>query len=222
MRYFIGDTETTGLRDAAPVELAMIEIDPDTLQELGRVVSLIDPERDIEPGAQAIHGITAEMVADAPTMCEFVEHVLGGKLEEPCVLVAHNVVFDERFFRPFMNISQTFCTLRLARRLLPTGPANHKLGTLREYLGLAGGAAHRALGDVLTVHEMLQKLLPETGRTLRQHLTVPAHTAYTMPWGDHKGKLLADIPVQYRTWLLSVNIDAELRQSLMRLRAAGI
>jgi DNA polymerase III epsilon subunit-like protein len=106
--------------------------------------------------------------------------------------------------------------------VLPKGPANHKLGTLREYLGLTGGEAHRALGDVLTVLDMLRKLVPESGRTLRSLAGVPAHNIYTMPWGEHKGKTLDAIPVPYRTYLLSLSIDADLRQSLMQLRAAGI
>lgn len=222
MRYFIGDTETTGLKRAKVVELAFIEIDPETMEIMQSWESLIDPEIPIEPGAQAIHGITAEMVADAPTIEEYVSVILGSRFEEPCVLAGHNVQFDKPFFEPVMRIEQTFCSLALCRRLFPTGPANHKLGTMKAYLELEGGPEHRAMGDVLTVHQMLRKLLPTTGKTLLQHLQVPAHTVYTMPWGDHQGKALMDVPLQYRTWLLSINIDADLRRSLMQLRAAGI
>jgi DNA polymerase III epsilon subunit-like protein len=222
MRYFIGDTETTGLKKAKAVEVAFIEVEPETFEILSSWESFIDPEIPIEPGAQAIHGITAEMVADAPTIEEYVSVILGRRFEEPCVLMGHNVQFDKPFFDPIMNIEQTFCSLALCRSLYPTGPKNHRLGTMKEYLELEGGTAHRAMGDVLTVHQMLRKLLPSTGKTLLQHLQVPARTIYTMPWGEHQGKALMDIPVQYRNWLLSVNIDADLRRSLMQLRAAGI
>lgn len=222
MRYFIGDTETTGLKRAKAVEIAFMEIDPDTFAIKDQWASLIDPEIPIEPGAQSIHGITPEMVEAEPTIEEFVEVCMGGRIEDPCTLIGHNVQFDKPFFTPVMNVVQTFCTLGLARRLLPTQVENHRLGTLKEYFNLEGGEAHRALGDVLTVHQMLKILLPETGKSLLELLQVPSHTIYTMPFGEHKGKPLMDLPVQYRTWLLSVNIDEDLRRSLMQLRAAGV
>ena len=222
MRYFIGDTETTGLKNAKAVEIAFMEIDPETLEVVGLPwSSLIDPEIPIEPKAQEIHGITSEMLEFEPTIEEFVEVRMGGRFEEPCTLVGHNVQFDKPFFAPVMNVQRTYCTLALARRLLPMVD-NHRLGTLKEHLNLTGGEAHRALGDVYTVHQMLQKFLPETGKTLLDHLQIPGHTIYTMPFGEHKGKALMDLPVQYRTWLLSIKIDDDLRQSLMQLRAAGI
>lgn len=222
MRYFIGDTETTGLKRAKAVEVAFVEIDPETLEIEQTWSSLIDPEIPIEPMAQSIHGITSEMLACEPTIEEFVGVILGGRFEEPCTLIGHNVQFDKPFFEPVMNVVKTYCTLGLSRRMFPTGPENHKLGTMKEYLKLEGGEAHRALGDVLTVHQMLKLLVPQTGRSLLDLLQVPAHTIYTMPWGEHAGKQLSDIPVGYRTWLLSVNIDEDLRRSLMQLRSAGI
>lgn len=222
MRYFIADTETTGLKKAKVVEIAFIEIDPDNFEILQSWASLIDPEIPIEPGAQAIHGISSEMLADEPTIEEYVAEIMRGRIEDPCTLIGHNVQFDKPFFGPIMNVQQTFCSLRLCRQLFPTQTDNHRLGTMRDFLEIDGGEAHRAMGDVLTVHQMLRKVLPLTGKTLVEHLLVPARTVYTMPWGEHKGKQLMDIPVHYRTWLLSANIDDDLRRSLMQLRAAGL
>lgn len=226
MRVFIGDTETTGLSSAKAVELAFVEIDPETLAIKQSWQSLIDPEIPITPGASNIHGIYDHHVLTEPTIEEYVSQILGGPLEGEAVLIAHNVKFDKPFFEPLLSIKQTFCTLALARRLFPkpppNGPANHRLGTLAEYLGLQAGEAHRAMSDVLTVHQMLLKLLPETGKTLAQHLDVPRHTIYTMPFGEHKGQPLASLPQSYRTWLLTVTVDEDLRYSLMQLRAAGI
>ena len=199
-----------------------MEIDPETLMIEAQWASLIDPEIPIEPEAQEIHGITAEMLQDGPTIEEFVEVVMGGRIEEPCTLIAHNVQFDKKFFEPVMNVQATFCTLSLCRRVFPTEVENHKLGTIREHLKLDGGEAHRALGDVLTVHQMLRAVLPTLGKTLFDLLQIPSHTIYTMPFGEHKGKLLMDLPLQYRTWLLSIKIDDDLRRSLMQLRAAGV
>lgn len=222
MKTYIIDTETTGLKNAKAVEVAFVEICPETLEIENSWESLIDPEIPIEPGAQAIHGITAEMVADAPTIEEYVSVILGGRFEEPCTVVAHNAKFDVPFYAPILNIKQSFCTLQMVRQMFPREVSNHKLGTMREHLELEGGPAHRAMGDVLTVHQMLRKLLPSTGKTLLDHLQVPARTVYTMPFGEHKGKMLMDLPAQYRTWLLSIDIDADLRRSLMKLRETGI
>ena len=221
-RVFIGDVETTGLKRAKVVEIAFVEVEPETLEITNSWQSLIDPEIPIEEGAQAIHGITAEMVQHEPTIEEFVAERMGGRIEDECVLISYNVRFDLPFFKPVLNVLSTFCALELSRRLFPKGPENHKLSTMRQYLELEGGPAHRAMGDVLTTHQLLRKVLPMTGKSLKENLRVPAHVIYTMPWGEHQGKQLMDIPVQYRTWLLSINIDDDLRRSLMQLRAAGL
>lgn len=223
MRYFIADTETTGLKKAKAVEIAFMEIDPMTLDILSTTSSLIDPEIPIEPGAQAIHGITAEMVAEEPTIEEFVEVIMGGRIQEPCVLIAHNVRFDKPFFEPVMNVQETFCSLSLCRHMYPSETENHRLGTMKEFLKLEGGPAHRALGDIMTVHQMLQVMLPLTGKTLLDHLQTPARTIYTMPWGEHKGKALADVPRDYRAYLLSLgDLEEDLRRSLKNLWVAGM
>lgn len=226
MRVFIADCETTGLHNAKAVEVAFVEVDPETLEIKQSWQSLIDPEIPITPGASNIHGIYDHHVLMAPTIEEFVSEILKGPLEGEAVLIAHNVRFDRPFFEPILSIKQAFCTLAFVRRLFPSGPPkgpeNHKLGTMAQYLELQAGEAHRAMSDVLAVHQMLVKLLPGTGKTLLQHLDIPRHTIYTMPFGEHKGQPLASLPQQYRTWLLTITIDADLRYSLMQLRAAGI
>jgi DNA polymerase III subunit epsilon len=221
LRYIIGDSETTGLSpQARAVELAWIEVDAD-LNILNEFSSLVDPGIPIEPGAMAIHGITEEMVSTAPTLEELLSEVLPGPFSGSTTLIAHNVKFDRRFFEPIFQIEKTFCSLAFARQCFPEMP-NHKLGTVKEYFKLEGGEAHRALGDVKTVHQFLKMALPMTGRSLHAHLNTPATTVFVMPFGLHKGKPLHAIPVEYRTWLLSSDIADDLRQSLMKLREAGI
>jgi DNA polymerase III epsilon subunit-like protein len=223
MRYFVGDTETTGLRGARACDIALIEIDPVTLEVIDTFSSLIDPETPIPPGASAIHGIFDADVYHAPTMEEFVTQVLpGGRIDEPCVLVGHNVKFDKPFFEPVMNVQKTMCTLMMARQAYPTGPINHKLASVAKFLGIEQGEAHRALGDCLTVLGILRKVLPEIGKTVVDYVDVPRRLVHVMPFGEHTGKMLMDVPQQYRTWLLTRDIDEDLRYSLMQLRAAGV
>ena len=55
---------------------------------------------------------------------------------------------------------QGFCALKLAQRLLDPVPAgNCKLQTLRQYYRLPEHGAHTALGDVLTVIDLMQQVL---------------------------------------------------------------
>lgn len=222
MRYFIGDTETTGLDKPKACEIAFIEIDPYSLDILKSWHSMIDPEKPISAGASEIHGILDHHVLQEPTIEEYAEIVMGGRIEDPCTLIAHNVKFDKPMFESVMNVQRTYCTLQLARRLLPVGPPNHRLGTLAEYYNIDAGEAHRAMSDVMTVRGLLQMLVPKTGKDLLGLLDVPRHEIYIMPFGEYKGTPLMELPRQYRTWLLTTDQDDDLRYSLMRLRAAGI
>lgn len=149
--FVVTDTETTGL---SPVTSNLIEIAAVKVRN-GEVIDswqqLINPERSIPQRISQMTGITTAMVFDQPTAGE----VLPGFLDflEDGVLVAHNLTFDERFiqaelirngFSPVKN--PTLCTLRLARRLLPSLP-RHDLGTVGKHFGLTNRARHRALGD---------------------------------------------------------------------------
>ena len=64
--FVVWDTETTGLHDFAKiVSIGIINQDSETL-----VAWLINPGVPIPSDATAIHGVTDEMVADAPTFAE--------------------------------------------------------------------------------------------------------------------------------------------------------
>lgn len=87
--YVIVDTETTGLgRDARIVEIAIIDCTGRTLLN-----TLVKPMCEIPAEATAIHGITNEMVADAPIWAELMPEVseLIGDL-----WIAYNAKFDDR------------------------------------------------------------------------------------------------------------------------------
>ena len=218
--YIIGDTETTGLRGKV-CEIAWIEIDSE-FNVLNRVQSLIDPEIPIEPGAMQIHGITDDMVRDAPTIEEFYSVVHPRKYES-IVLMAHNVSFDYKFLAPHMPIDGTLCSLQLARKLLPTA-ANHKLQTLRSELGLPGGEEHRAMGDCISVLALLQHLCKISFKTLDQHVKISENPVMldVMPYGKHKGEKIADLPKDYRLWLLGTQLGKDLRYTLEQLLHAGL
>ena len=199
-RFIVADVETTGMdHDAGIVEIAWIEID-ENLKEIQRFRSLIDPEIPISPGAMGVHHISDAMVADEPTM-------------------AHNAVFDYRFIHPHIPIKESVCTLRLARYVWPDAP-DHRIQTLRYHFGLEGGrGAHGALQDCETTLSLLRYLCASEGYTLSDLRgmckgKLPVKRA---SFGKYKGELLSNIPPGYRRWLLSIDIDQDLRHSLERI-----
>lgn len=84
------DTETTGLGDNAEIiELALIDSQGNTL-----INTRLQPVGEIEPEAAAIHGITDDMVRDAPAISEFIPELMQ-HLEGRQVVI-YNADFDTR------------------------------------------------------------------------------------------------------------------------------
>lgn len=87
------DTETTGLdSDAQIVEIAVVDLE-------GRAIlnTLIKPTCDISTKAAAVHGITAAMVANAPTIADlwpFLQALFRDRL-----LLSYGAGFDFRLVR---------------------------------------------------------------------------------------------------------------------------
>jgi DNA polymerase III subunit epsilon len=79
------DTETTGLRGYV-VELSVYD------GKTFPINTLVNPEMPIEPGAQRVHGLTAEMLADAPVFGK-VWPALESLLDD-CRVIVWNAEFD--------------------------------------------------------------------------------------------------------------------------------
>lgn len=209
---YILDTETASLAGGV-VELAYLEVDYD-LNVLSEFCSHVNPERPIEPGAQAIHGITDDMVKDAPTLAQVAAHFEG-----PIEMIAHNAHFDRRMIQPTIQVSNMLCTLKVARALIK-GTTNFKLETLQAELKLPVQKSHSALGDVHTVRDLLLHMREHHGMNLRQYLqaaSVPA-VVHLMPFGKYTGKPLTTLPASYRDWLLQQELEPNLKLSLERLK----
>lgn len=144
------DTETSG---AYPLESEIIELGAVKWFQgkiVGKFQTLLKPSKTLVPENIRIHGITNEMVAEAPLMkdqilkfCEFIDG---------SILLAHHAPFDLGFLTiDIENAKLRFpenilmCTSLLSRALLTT--TNHKLQTLVKELKLTGGDAHRAYDD---------------------------------------------------------------------------
>lgn len=89
------DTETTGLdfTKEKMVEFAAVRLENGKIKD--EFQTLINPEQHIRKSSMAIHGITQEMVADAPTEAEAMPKILEFIGDYP--IVAHNAIFDYTF-----------------------------------------------------------------------------------------------------------------------------
>ncbi len=196
MRFFICDTETTGLTKPIKVcEVGWIEVDKD-LNVISEFDSLINPEQPIEPGASGVHNIREEQILNEPVI-EDIEFPDG----EICI-IAHNSGFDRPLLAPYMNIVAQCDTLVLANRLLPESP-DHKLGTLSAYCELPETLAHRALGDCRTVLNLIDYLMEGTGWNLIKLINwsnVP-QLLTKVPFGKHKGIEFSELPSGYLHWM---------------------
>src|SRR5438874_9348050 len=91
------DLETTGMAASGDriTEVGIVRVDD--ASRVSEWSSLVNPERSIPAGVQALTGITNMMVANAPTFAriadEVAERIAG------CVFVAHNARFDYGFLK---------------------------------------------------------------------------------------------------------------------------
>lgn len=89
------DTETTGLDYTKEriVEFAAVRLENGKIKD--EFQTLINPQQHIRKSSIAIHGITPEMVVDAPTEAEIMPKILEFIGDYP--IVAHNAIFDYTF-----------------------------------------------------------------------------------------------------------------------------
>jgi DNA polymerase-3 subunit epsilon len=130
MRQIVLDVETTGLEAAAGhriIEIGCVEMlnRRPTGQKFHRY---LNPERDIDAGALAVHGIDSSRLQTAPKFAEIVGELLtfiGG-----AELIIHNAPFDVGFLdaefarlsgevRTVVSVCKVLDTLALARSLHP-------------------------------------------------------------------------------------------------------
>jgi DNA polymerase-3 subunit epsilon len=96
-RQIVLDTETTGLSTIDGhriIEIGCIEL-INRQRTYHDFHSYVNPKRAIDAGAQAVHGITLEFLADKPVFCEIIQQLLDYLRDAE--LVIHNAAFDVGF-----------------------------------------------------------------------------------------------------------------------------
>lgn len=155
MREIALDTETTGFDPEEGhriVEIGCVELF--NFVPTGKVWHhYINPERDIDAGAVAVHGITNEKVKDKPVFGELVGSFLD--FIGDAQLVIHNAEFDIKFLNheikpfgfPAFPLSRAIDTVLIARKKYPGQPANLDALCRRFAVDLSDRDFHGALLD---------------------------------------------------------------------------
>ena len=165
MRHLVLDTETTGLSATEGhriIEIGAVEML--NFSVTGRFLHLyINPERDIDVGAQDIHGLSSEFLADKPVFADILTKFTDFIKDD--FLVIHNAPFDIGFLNaefsrcghPALSMERVIDTLPLARQKYPGAQAS--LDALCRRFGVDN--SHRDLHGALVDANLLASVFVE-------------------------------------------------------------
>ncbi|MBJ6367203.1 exonuclease domain-containing protein [Snuella sedimenti] len=160
--YAILDIETTGgkYNEEGITEIAIYKYDGH--QVVDQFISLINPEREIQPFVVNLTGINSNMLRNAPKFYEVAKRIV--EITDDCIIVAHNAQFDYRILgTEFKRLGydykrQSLCTVELSKNLIPNQPS-YSLGKLVRSLGIPVADRHRAAGDAQATVKLFKMLL---------------------------------------------------------------
>ncbi|SFU73645.1 DNA polymerase-3 subunit epsilon [Pustulibacterium marinum] len=167
MLYAIVDIETTGgkFNEEGITEIAIYKFDGHKVVD--QFISLVNPEKDIQPFVVKLTGINNKMLRTAPKFYEIAKRVV--EITEDCIIVAHNAKFDYRILRTefrrlgFDYSRRTLCTVELSKKLIPDKPS-YSLGKLVRSLGIPVSDRHRASGDAQATVKLFKLLLSKDSK----------------------------------------------------------
>jgi DNA polymerase-3 subunit epsilon len=184
MRQVVLDTETTGLeveQQHRVIEIGCVELFNRRLT--GRTYhQYLNPERDIDEGAQQVHGLTREKLARAPTFSqvhpEFLEFIRDAEL------IIHNAPFDIAFLNAELariegahkvdDLCRVLDSLALARQMHP-GQRNNLDALCKRY---SVDNSHRDYhGALLDARILAEVYLAMTGGQANLTLSAESDTA---------------------------------------------
>lgn len=167
MRQIVLDTETTGLDPASGhrlVEIGCVEI-VNHIRTGSHFHSYLNPERDMPPEAERIHGLSGAFLQDKPLFKTVAAAFLEFIGDTP--LVIHNASFDLKFLNaelnaldlPLIPMERATDTVLIARKKFPGSPANLDALCKRFNIDTAARTKHGALLDAELLADVYLELM---------------------------------------------------------------
>ncbi|WP_336513783.1 3'-5' exonuclease [Pollutibacter soli] len=235
------DLETTGINLTTDriVEMAIVKILPDGAQQVKR--RLINPQIPIPASSSEIHGITDEMVKDAPTFRQVANETR--QFLENCDLGGYNSNrFDwpmlmEEFLRSGLDFDVS------GRKLLDVQKVFHQMeprtlsAAYKFYCNKTLEGAHGAEADALATWHVFEAQLErynQLGNTLDSVIKaigdeqivdfarriIMEKGVETFNFGKHKGKPVAEVlkaEPQYYDWMMKGDFAMHTKQKLTEI-----
>ena len=167
MREIVLDTETTGLspdNGDRVVEIGCVEL-INHVPTNNTYQVYLNPEKDMDPGAEKVHGLTNEFLLDKPKFIEIADSFLDFIGDSN--LIAHNADFDINFLnselvrakKDKINNDRVVDTLKIARSKFPG--ARNSLDALckRFFVDNSNRSLHGALLDSELLAEVYLELV---------------------------------------------------------------
>ena len=235
------DLETTGtnLGTDRIVEIAIVKIQPDGTSQVKR--KLINPEMPIPAGASDIHGITDDMVKDAPAFRQVANEVK--QFLDNCDFGGYN---SNRFDIPLLMEEFLRVPLEVdmkGRRMIDAQKIFHMMeqrtlgAAYKFYCGKTLEDAHSAQADATATWEILEAQLekyPQIGNTVdaivkytgednvvdfaRRFIMENAKEIFN--FGKHKGRPVEDVlkaEPQYYDWMMKGDFPLHTKQKLTEI-----
>ena len=235
------DLETTGINLGTDriVEIAIIKILPDKSRSVKR--KLINPEMPIPLASSEVHGITDEMVKDAPTFKQLAQEIK--QMLDGCDIAGYN---SNRFDIPllveeFMRVDVEF-DLR-GRKLLDVQKIFHMMeqrtltAAYKFYCNKTLEGAHGAEADAAATADVLEAQIlryPPLGSTIDsimkvigEEVIVDIARRFVMEngvevfnFGKFKGRSVAEVlksEPQYYDWMMKGDFPKHTKQKLTEI-----
>lgn len=182
------DLETTGL-DAAHdriVSIGAVRVQDGHVFTAAGLDLLVRPGIPIPERSFGVHGISDELVADAPPLPELWEALAG--FVDGCVIIGHQIGFDlavlaaeaRRHGLPELDLP-ALDTMALFRQIAPDQRIG--LDSAAEALGLSVFGRHTALGDAIVTAELFNAMLPSLRELSVVDFASAGQIATPPPWG---------------------------------------
>ena len=240
------DLETTGVNLGTDriVEIAIVKILADGNRSIKR--KLVNPQLPIPKGASDIHGITDEMVKDAPTFKQIAQELK--QMLDGCDVAGYNSNrFDipllmEEFLRADVEFEMK------GRRLLDVQQIFHKMeqrtlgAAYKFYCAKNLDGAHSAEVDATATYEILEAQLdryPELGTTVESVLKIIGEDVIVdfarrfvmengvevFNFGKFKGRPVSEVlksEPQYYDWMMKGDFPQHTKQKLTEIRTRSL